>query len=63
MLLDNKLIVYPVPIIGSAIFAAGYVFLQPTVPLFKPIESPETLTRDSRAPPESIVLTWRNTTA
>ena len=27
----------------------------------KPIEGPETLSRDSRAPPESTVLIWRNT--
>ena len=27
-----------------------------------PLENPETLSRDSRAPPESIVLTWTNTT-
>lgn len=30
------------------------------MPLFKPIERPETLSRGSRAPPEIIVLTWRN---
>ncbi len=34
----------------------------PIIPLFKPIGSPKTLSRDPRAPPESIVLTWRNTT-
>ena len=28
----------------------------------KPIKSPETLSRDSRAPSESMMLTWRNTT-
>ena len=39
-----------------------FVFPQPIIPLFKPIESPRTLSRDSQAPPESIVLTWRNTT-
>ena len=38
-------------------------FPQLIIPLFKPIESPETLSRDSRGPPESIVLIWRNTTA
>ena len=40
-----------------------FVFPQPIIPLFKPIGSPETLSRDSRAPPESIVLTRRCTTA
>ena len=39
-----------------------FVFLQPIIPLSKRIESPETLSRDSRAPPESIVLIWINTT-
>ena len=39
-----------------------FVFSQPNIPLFKPIESPETLSRDSYAPPEKIVLTWRNAT-
>ena len=39
-----------------------FVLLQPSIPLFKPIESPETLSRDSRAPPECIVLTLRNAT-
>ena len=29
---------------------------------FEPVKSPETLSRDSRAPPESIVLIWRNKT-
>ena len=38
------------------------VFPQPIVPLFKPDGSPETLSRDSRAPPESMVLIWENTT-
>ena len=42
---------------------ARFVLLQPIIPLFKPIESRETLSRDSRAPPESVVLTWRTTTA
>ena len=32
------------------------------IPLFKPVGSPRTLTRDSHAPPGSIVLTWRITT-
>ena len=36
--------------------------LQPTIPLFKPAESPAILSRDCRAPPKSMVLTWRNTT-
>ena len=36
-----------------------FVLLQPIIPLFKPIGSPETLSRDSRAPPESRMLTWR----
>ena len=35
-------------------------FPQPVIPLFKLIGSPETLSRDSHAPLESIVLTWRN---
>ena len=39
-----------------------FVFPRPIVPLFKPIENPKTLFQDSRAPPDSIVLTWRNTT-
>ena len=30
------------------------------LPLFKPIGSAETWSRDSRAPREGIVLTWRN---
>ena len=38
------------------------VLPQPIIPLFKPIESPETLSGDTRAPLTSIVLTWRNTT-
>ena len=38
----------------------GSVFPQLMIPLFKPTESPETLSRDSRAPRESIVLTCDN---
>ena len=38
------------------------VFLQPIEPLLKPNGSPETLSWDSRAPPESLVLTWTYTT-
>ena len=38
------------------------VFTQPIIPLFKLNGSSETLFRDSRAPSESMVLTWRNTT-
>lgn len=38
------------------------VFPQPIIPLHKPIESPETLSRYSRAPTESTVLTWRKIT-
>ena len=34
-----------------------FVFRRSIVPLFKPIKSPEVLSRDSRARPESIVLT------
>ena len=41
--------------IGSYFSSPLYLF----IPLFKPIESPETLSWDSL---ESIVLTWRNTT-
>lgn len=33
-----------------------FVFPQPVVPLFKPFESPETLSLDFRAPLESVVL-------
>ena len=40
-------------------FFLGFVLRQPIMPFFKPIGSPETLSRDSRAPPESIVLTWK----
>ncbi len=40
----------------------AFVLPRPIIPLFKPIGSPETLSRDPRAPLESIVLTWRNTT-
>ena len=40
----------------------GFVLPRPIIPLFKPIGSPETLSRDLRARPESKVLTWRNTT-
>lgn len=39
-----------------------FVLPQPIIPWFKPIGIPETLSRDSRAPPECIVLTWRNAT-
>ncbi len=39
-----------------------FVLPRPIIPLFKRIGSPETLSRDPRAPPESILLTWRNTT-
>ena len=35
---------------------------QPIIPLFKPVGSPETLSRNSRAPPKSINLTWRTIT-
>ena len=43
-----------------SMLADRFVLLQPITPFFKPIDSPETLSRDSR---ESIVLTWRNATA
>ena len=36
-----------------------FVFPQPNIPSFKPIESPETLSQDSRTPSERIVLTRR----
>ena len=35
----------------------GFVLPWPIMPLFKPIGSAETLSRDSRAPPEGTVLT------
>ena len=44
------------------IYANWFVFHQPIIPVSKPKGNPETLSQDSRAPPESIVLTWRNTT-
>ena len=40
----------------------GFVLPQPFILLFKPIRSPEILSRDSHATPEASVLTWRNTT-
>ena len=40
-----------------------FVLPQPMIPLSKPNGSPETIFRDSRAPPASVVLTWRDTTA
>ena len=39
-----------------------YVLPHLIVPLCKPDGSPEMLSRDFRAPPEFIILTWRNTT-
>ena len=48
--------------LGSQDGTGWFVLPQPTIPLFKPIGSPETLSRDSRAPPGSRMLTWRNTT-
>ena len=48
--------------IGLRKIPEWFVLPQPIIPLFKLIGSPETLSRDSRAPPKSIMLTRRNTT-
>ena len=42
---------------------AMFVLPRPIIPLSKPLGSPETLSRDTRAPPESIVLTKSNRAA
>lgn len=39
-----------------------FVLPQPIMSLFKPIGNRETSSRDSRAPPECIILTWRKST-
>ena len=61
---DNWL---PVPtssvfISQSGLGGPGYwfVFLQPTTPLSKQIGSPEVLSREFRAPVETMALTWSN---
>ena len=60
-------IMTPMGIVGSwgSIFFGGWMWSvspQPIILLFKPIESPETLSRDFRGPLESTMLTGRNTT-
>ena len=47
---------------GKIDIVIPFVPPQLVTPLFKPFESSETLSRGSRTPPESIVLTWTNTT-
>ena len=42
---------------GGVILFIGSYFHSPLNPMFKPIGSSETLSWDSRAPPENIVLT------
>lgn len=48
---------------GKIDIVIPFVLAQIFTPLFKPLGSPETLSHDSHAPLESIVLTWTNTTA